>query len=85
MKYEVGPGKPYASLQAVRPLLNPGDQVLVYGGVTYPGGVVLHRPGTATKPIAIRGGLATLRHAIDAGQPSSAPPAPTAPAITRAS
>ena len=53
--YEVGPGKPYASLQSVEPLLDPGDVALVYGGATYPGGVVLDRPGTAAQPIVIRG------------------------------
>lgn len=53
--YEVGPGKPYAALQNVAPLLNPGDLVLVYGGATYPGGVILNRAGTAANPITVRG------------------------------
>ena len=53
--YQVGPGKPHANLQGVAPLLGPGDLVLVDGGVTYPGGVVLDRPGTAAQPIVIRG------------------------------
>ena len=35
--YEVGPGKPYANLQAVAPLLDPGDVVLVQGGCHLPG------------------------------------------------
>jgi hypothetical protein len=39
----------------VAPLLGPGDLVLVQGGTTYPGGVVLDRAGTATQPIAISG------------------------------
>ena len=32
--YEVGPGKPYANLQAVASLLKSGDTVKVYGGAT---------------------------------------------------
>ena len=51
--YEVGPGKPYANLQAVAPLLGPGDVVLVQGDATYPGGVVLDRPGTPAAPIIV--------------------------------
>ncbi len=53
--YPVGPGKPYASLQAVAGLLNPGDIVEVDGDTVYPGGVVFDRPGTADQPITIRG------------------------------
>ena len=53
--YEVGPGKPYANLQGVAPLLGPGDVVLVSGGSTYPGGVVLDQAGTAAQPIVVRG------------------------------
>ncbi len=53
--YEVGPGRAYANLQAVEPLLDPGDVALVYGGATYPGGVILDRAGTAAQPIVIRG------------------------------
>jgi hypothetical protein len=53
--YEVGPGKPYANLQAVAPHLAPGDLVLVSGGTTYARGVVLDRPGTASQPIVVRG------------------------------
>jgi hypothetical protein len=53
--YEVGPGKPYANLNAVAPLLAPGDVVEVAGGTTYPGGVVLSRAGTASSKITIRG------------------------------
>jgi hypothetical protein len=82
---EVGPGEPHTSLQGVRPLLNPGDQILVYGGVTYPGGVVLDVAGSATKPIAIRGGPGDAAACDRRRQPSSAPPTPTSPAITSAS
>jgi hypothetical protein len=53
--YQVGPGKPHANLQSVAPLLGPGDLVLVDGGTTYPGGVVLDRAGTASQPIVVRG------------------------------
>ena len=53
--YQVGPGKPHPNLQSVAPLLGPGDLVLVDGGATYPGGVVLDRAGTAAAPIVVRG------------------------------
>jgi len=53
--YQVGPGKPYANLQAVAGLLNPGDIVEVDGNATYAGGVIFERPGTAAQPITIRG------------------------------
>jgi hypothetical protein len=53
--YPVGPGKPYANLQAVAGLLNPGDIVEVDGNATYAGGVIFGRPGTAAQPITIRG------------------------------
>lgn len=53
--YQVGPGKPYANLQAVVNLLNPGDLVLVDGNTTYGGGVVFTRPGNASSKITIRG------------------------------
>lgn len=53
--YEVGPGKPFVNLQAVAPLLAPGDVVLVSGNATYPGGIVLSEAGTAAAPITIRG------------------------------
>ena len=44
--FQVGPGKPYANLQAVAGLLNPGDRVEVDGNATYMGDVVFTRPGT---------------------------------------
>jgi hypothetical protein len=53
--YLVGPGRPYANLQAVADFLNPGDVVEVDGNATYPGGVVFERPGTAEAKIVIRG------------------------------
>ncbi|MBK7428195.1 MAG: hypothetical protein IPI60_14845 [Saprospiraceae bacterium] len=53
--YQVGPGKPYANLQAVTGLLNPGDIVEVDGDETYPGGVVFNRPGAPGNKIIIRG------------------------------
>jgi hypothetical protein len=53
--YEVGPGKPYATLEDVDDLLGPGDLVLVSGGATYPGGVRLERDGRPSAPITIRG------------------------------
>lgn len=53
--YQVGPGKPYANLQAVADLLYPGDIVEVDGNATYAGGVIFEQPGTAAQPITIRG------------------------------
>ncbi|MBP7864493.1 MAG: FG-GAP repeat protein [Acidobacteria bacterium] len=53
--YPVGPGRTYTTLQAVVNLLQPGDLVEVDGDVTYPGGVVFRKPGTAAQPITIRG------------------------------
>jgi MYXO-CTERM domain-containing protein len=53
--YQVGPGKTYPNLGAVKGLLNPGDIVEVEGNQTYPGGVVFDRPGAATQKITIRG------------------------------
>jgi MYXO-CTERM domain-containing protein len=53
--FEVGPGRAYPDLQAVAPLLRPGDRVEIDGGAVYPGGVVLRNPGTAAAPIVIAG------------------------------
>jgi len=54
--YQVGPGKPYASLQAVAALLKPGDVVEVFAKTgSYAGDVILDRPGTAAAKITIRG------------------------------
>ncbi|HEY3497121.1 MAG TPA: DNRLRE domain-containing protein [Polyangiaceae bacterium] len=53
--YQVGPGKPYANLQAVASLLNPGDTVQVYGGTTYSGDIRLTRSGNASNKIKIVG------------------------------
>ncbi len=53
--YQVGPGKPYATLGDVAGLLAPGDLVEVDGDATYPGGVVFDQPGTNAAKITIRG------------------------------
>jgi hypothetical protein len=53
--YQVGPGKPYANLQAVASLLNPGDTVQVFAGTTYGGNVRFTRAGTASNKIKIVG------------------------------
>lgn len=53
--YLVGPGRPYATLQDVVSLLQPGDLVLVDGGHTYAGGVTFAGEGTPAEPITIRG------------------------------
>lgn len=52
---QVGPGRPYTSLQQVVGILNPGDVVEVDGNNTYPGGVTFTRAGTLAQPITIRG------------------------------
>jgi hypothetical protein len=55
--YEVGPGKPYASLGQVAGLLSPGDLVLVYsnGAIPYIEQVVFENPGAPNNKITIRG------------------------------
>jgi len=53
--YQVGPGKPYATLNAVASKLMPGDVVEVMGDKTYTGGVLLSKSGTSTQKITIRG------------------------------
>jgi len=53
--YQVGPGRTYTTLQAVAPLLNPGDLVEVDGNATYPGNLIFTRPGTSVNKITIRG------------------------------
>lgn len=53
--YSVGPGKQYATLQAVASLLKPGDTVVVDGGTTYAGGVRFTKAGTASSKIKIVG------------------------------
>ncbi|MCB2173930.1 hypothetical protein KQH41_01545 [bacterium] len=54
-RYQVGPGKPYATLQAVAGMLAPGDIVEVDGDQSYPGGVVFANPGLPDRKIEIRG------------------------------
>ncbi|MGK4007609.1 hypothetical protein WMF31_33620 [Sorangium sp. So ce1036] len=53
--YEVGRGKPYASLEAVAPRLAAGDVVEVHGDATYSGDITFKKSGTASKKITIRG------------------------------
>ena len=53
--YEVGPGKAFASLQAVAPKLLPGDVVEVDGGATYPGDITFTQSGTAAAKITLVG------------------------------
>ncbi|MBE0585659.1 MAG: hypothetical protein IH612_18105, partial [Desulfofustis sp.] len=53
--YQVGPGKPYATLQAVAEMLAPGDIVEVDGDHSYPGGVSFVNPGLPDLKIEIRG------------------------------
>jgi hypothetical protein len=53
--YQVGPGKPYATLNAVAPKLLPGDVVEVMGDKVYTGGVLLSKAGTSTQKITIKG------------------------------
>ena len=66
--YNVGPGQPFANLQAVEDLLDPGDLVLLQGNATYPGGVLLQNHGTAAEKITIRGvRVAGLRPVVSGG------------------
>src|SRR5687767_6140580 len=53
--YHVGPGKSFANLQDIAPLLTPGDVVELAGDATYPGGVVFEKSGTNGAKITIRG------------------------------
>ena len=53
--YEVGPGKPYATLDDVAWMLEPGDVVTVQGDHTYPGNVVFENSGTNAAKITIVG------------------------------
>ncbi len=55
--HAVGPGRPYATLQALLAdvTLQPGDIVEVDGNASYAGGVVLRDSGTASQPITVRG------------------------------
>src|SRR5262249_21998938 len=53
--YLVGPGRTYADLSAVAPVLAPGDRVEVDGGTTYPGGVIFRASGTAQAKITVVG------------------------------
>jgi len=53
--YQVGPSRTYHTLQNVAGLLNPGDLVEVDGNATYPGDIILTRPGTIVNKITIRG------------------------------
>src|SRR5204863_4071351 len=53
--YQVGAGKPHASLAEVAPQLLPGDLVEIDGDATYAGDVVLDQSGTSAEKITIRG------------------------------
>ncbi|HKB66204.1 MAG TPA: hypothetical protein VKC61_10145 [Pyrinomonadaceae bacterium] len=53
--YQVGPSRTYTKLQDVQALLAPGDLVEVDGNATYPGDIILTRPGTIVNKITIRG------------------------------
>src|SRR5262249_50888545 len=55
--YQVGPGKPFATLQDTLGMLAPGDVVEVDGDHTYPGDLWF-RPeqgGTKSAPVTVRG------------------------------
>lgn len=55
--YQVGPNKPYTSLNQLDSALAPGDIVEVDGNHTYQGGIVMQpdSSGTASNPVIIRG------------------------------
>src|SRR5581483_7830930 len=66
--WQVGPGRLYTSLQAVAPLLAPGDVVEVDGNATYPGGVIFTSPGGPNNKITVRGiSVNGLRPVISGG------------------
>jgi hypothetical protein len=65
--YAVGPGLGYTNLQAVAPLIKPGDLVEVAGGVTYRGDVRLNNHGVKDAPITIRGLRIQGRRPVFAG------------------
>lgn len=65
--YAVGPGLVYTNLQAVAPLLKPGDTVEVRGGLTYPGDVRFNNHGAKGAPITIRGLRVQGRRPVIAG------------------
>ena len=52
--FHVGPGQPWAQLEQIDDLLDPGDLVLLYGDATYEP-VWFTRDGTPAQPITIRG------------------------------
>jgi len=55
--FEVGPGKPYATIQDTLDLLKPGDVVEVQGDHTYPGDLWFREEhsGTSDAPVTVRG------------------------------
>ena len=53
--FQVGPSRPFKTLQDVAPSLLPGDVVEVDGNATYPGDLIFRVPGTDTNKITIRG------------------------------
>ena len=55
--YEVGPGKEYATVQDVLPMIAPGDVVEVQGDHTYPGDLMFREEhgGTKEAPVTVRG------------------------------
>ncbi|NCY03422.1 MAG: hypothetical protein EBX36_11075, partial [Planctomycetia bacterium] len=63
----VGPTRALRTLQDVAGTLVPGDVVEVDAGQPLPGGVVFDRPGTADRPITIRGRKAAGRRPVIAG------------------
>jgi hypothetical protein len=65
--YAVGPARAYADLQAVAPLLRPGDRVEIDGAFTYPGGVILREPGRKDAKITIAGRLVNGKRPVLAG------------------
>jgi len=66
--FEVGPGRKFADLHSVAPLLSAGDVVEVIGGATYRGGVRFTRDGAAGRPITIRGVIVNGKRPIIQGE-----------------
>ncbi len=66
--FEVGPGKPYRTLQEITHLVGPGDEVKLHAQAEpYPGGVLFKKNGSAQRKITIRGVPVDGRRPVIAG------------------
>jgi hypothetical protein len=65
--FRIGPTRSHRSIQEIESLLVPGDLVLVDGDTRYAGGITFSQPGTADRPITIRGEKMNGRRPLIAG------------------